>query len=592
MSEILDGILNACFPTKTLTIRDCDDPWITKEIRRLIRKRKRIFKKYGRCSKWHKLKKLIGMKIQEAKKIYLEKGKEQAKLKNDSSGYYKVVNNLRDGEAPKVFDVRSLRPDMTEKEIADDIALFFNGITSGYVPLPERNSIPKLPHQTIEKFEIASRIKTFKKPRSMIKGDLFPDLVTKYADILAIPMSDIINTSIASKTWPATWKEETMIIIPKTNNPTTYGELRNLSCTPLFSKILESFVLDKLKKEIKVDPSQYGSTKNCGTEHYLIQTWNHILESIDDEKTACNLISIDFSKAFNSLDHAKCLDMFQKRGASEESIQMLYAFLECRKMSVRIGTSMSDPLPINGGSPQGTLLGNLIFIVATSELDKDIEYSEINHDSIPSDNRLLQPEDQPVHFNEEEFSTDRESPESTTSSIRFFRDSNIRTFPDSSSDSSETERSMIEYEEIRATLIPENWSPGRPQIVKYVDDILGSEKICFTAGKLHSTTSKQTSTVNALRSEELIASITMSAAEIGLGVNAKKTQMICVSSSAAIDVTTFIRDPSDQSLKTFSGGELKILGFYFDKRPTVDRHIEHLQKKFKKRLAITELETS
>ena len=49
-------------------------------------------------------------------------------------------------------------------------------------------------------------------------------------------------------------------------------------------------------------------------------------------------------------------------------------------MKVRIEKSFSDALPINGGSPQGTLLGNLIFIVlsfiATSNLDKGIIYSD------------------------------------------------------------------------------------------------------------------------------------------------------------------------------------------------------------------------
>ena len=49
---------------------------------------------------------------------------------------------------------------------------------------------------------------------------------------------------------------------------------------------------------------------------------------------------------------------------------MLHAFLENRTMRVRVDQDMSDPLQINGGSPQGTLLGNLIFIVATSELEK------------------------------------------------------------------------------------------------------------------------------------------------------------------------------------------------------------------------------
>ena len=68
--------------------------------------------------------------------------------------------------------------------------------------------------------------------------------------------------------------------------------------------------------------------------------------------------------------------MFKKKGVSEQSLGMLYAFLEGRKMWVRIDKTFSDPLKINGGSPQGTLLGNLIFIVATSNLDKDVVYSE------------------------------------------------------------------------------------------------------------------------------------------------------------------------------------------------------------------------
>ena len=112
----------------------------------------------------------------------------------------------------------------------------------------------------------------------------------------------------------------------------------------------------------------------CGVEHYLIKTWDRILTVLEEESTACNLISIDFSKAFNSLDHGSCLEMFRRRGAGDHAIAMLYAFLQGRKMRVKIDRVFSNPLPINGGSPQGTLLGNLIFIVATSEIEKEIVY--------------------------------------------------------------------------------------------------------------------------------------------------------------------------------------------------------------------------
>ena len=138
----------------------------------------------------------------------------------------------------------------------------------------------------------------------MVAGDIFPDMVAELADILAIPLTDIYNSALSCGEWPESWKEETMVVIPKCQNPASYSELRNLSCTALFSKVFEAFIIDDLKQQLKVDYSQYGSTKNCGVDHYLIRTWDRLLNALECENSACNLISIDFSKAFNlSLIH-------------------------------------------------------------------------------------------------------------------------------------------------------------------------------------------------------------------------------------------------------------------------------------------------
>ena len=125
MTRILNELLDRCFPIKTLLIKSSDDPWITKEIRRIIKKRNREFKKHGKTDKWYRLNKLVASKIAEAKNRFLEKGKELAKKKRDSSGYYKVVNALKDGEAPKPFDIKTLNPKMSTAELADDVARFF-----------------------------------------------------------------------------------------------------------------------------------------------------------------------------------------------------------------------------------------------------------------------------------------------------------------------------------------------------------------------------------------------------------------------------------------------------------------------------------
>ena len=106
------------------------------------------------------------------------------------------------------------------------------------------------------------------------------------------------------------------------------------------------------------------------TGPYLIDAF--VLEAMDDEKgPAVNLISIDFAKAFNTMGHQACLRQFARLGASKFSVKMVYAFLQGRKMSVRINDTFSTEQDVPGRIPQGTLLGNFLFIITTNHLEDD-----------------------------------------------------------------------------------------------------------------------------------------------------------------------------------------------------------------------------
>ena len=132
--------------------------------------------------------------------------------------------------------------------------------------------------------------------------------------------------------WPDVWKAETVSVIPKNSAPANLGELRNLSCTPLFSKVLETFVLSKLKDEVKLSPSQYGGIKGSSTEHFLIDTWDNILSSLEIKDSTVNLTSVDFSKAFNRMDHQHCLTSLSELGATNETC-LLYTSPSPRDLS-------------------------------------------------------------------------------------------------------------------------------------------------------------------------------------------------------------------------------------------------------------------
>ena len=238
----------------------------------------------------------------------------------------KAVSKLKDAEKSSQFDILELFPGKTEETVGPEVAAFFNKITKDYTPLTPLLNPPVDPI-IVEEYEVTAALKGFKKPRSLVRCNIFPDLSTLYADILAIPLTRIFNEGFRLGIWPEIWREETAVIIPKCRQPENLSDLRNLSCTPLYSKVMESFVLARIKSETKIRPSQYGGIKGCGTTHYLWDLWNEVLEGLEDKNSAMALMSIDFSKAFNSIAHLPYIQSHKDHGASSGTVAAVHGFL-------------------------------------------------------------------------------------------------------------------------------------------------------------------------------------------------------------------------------------------------------------------------
>ena len=82
------------------------------------------------------------------------------------------------------------------------LSLEFDGLESEGPPTGKDN-VP-LPLLTINK--VATRPKLFKKPKGVIKGDIFPSLVTKHNELLAVPLTHIYNAISTTGSWPSEWK--------------------------------------------------------------------------------------------------------------------------------------------------------------------------------------------------------------------------------------------------------------------------------------------------------------------------------------------------------------------------------------------------
>ena len=65
-------------------------------------------------------------------------------------------------------------------------------------------------------------------------------------------------------------------------------------------------------------------------------------------------------------------------GALDGSLSMVRAFLENRKMTITLDGHREEPVDIQRGSPQGSILGCLLYCVTTQTLTKDLRRGRTN----------------------------------------------------------------------------------------------------------------------------------------------------------------------------------------------------------------------
>ena len=136
----------------------------------------------------------------------------------------------------------------------------------------------------------------------------------------------------------------------------------------------------------KRDKSQYGNQKNLSVQHYLINMLHKILKTLDeksDKKSMAVILQmIDWSQAFDRLDHTLGIQSFIENGVRPSLIPILISFFQNREMKVKCKGLLSSPRALPGGGPQGGTLGIEEYLSQSNDntdfLDQDEKFKFID----------------------------------------------------------------------------------------------------------------------------------------------------------------------------------------------------------------------
>ena len=104
--------------------------------------------------------------------------------------------------------------------------------------------------------------------------------------------------------------------------------------------------------------------QNRSTVHYLIEFLTFVLFNLDNaEGHAVLSTMIDFSKAFNRINHNLIITKLADLGVPSWILKVLIGFLSKRFIQVKYKGATSKLMEMPGGGPQGTVLGMFLFIV-------------------------------------------------------------------------------------------------------------------------------------------------------------------------------------------------------------------------------------
>lgn len=379
--EFLHKNINLLFdshvPIKTRTVSQRSKSWFSREIRELMMQRDEAYRRWKRfrIDELHQAYKSLRNNV--VRQIRVAKTQVFSARLNTNLGGRRLWNNLRD------LGIGRQRPNYPNNINCSELNRKFLSLPYPVATIPNINfdDRPALTNGTsfgfinVDNMDVVECFLSVKSNAVGVDG-VHPVFIKSILPLLLPYITHIFNTVLTTGFFPRQWKMAKIIPIPKNS---TCDEFRPISILPFLSKVCERIMQKQLNAFLGNNnlltqvQSGFRSKHSCTTA--LIKVVEDIRSSLD-EGSVTFLVLLDFSKAFDMVNHSHLINKLHRfYNISPSATNLIFSYLSGRKQAVSLDNVLSEFLDLQRGVPQGSILGPLLFSLYINEIPNIVQHS-------------------------------------------------------------------------------------------------------------------------------------------------------------------------------------------------------------------------